>query len=146
MWTDKFGGRNVIFVLMMACVTPIWMIGHATEYWQFLVLGLFVGVARGSISVRTPYVARWFPRKRQGFAMGVYGAGNFRAAVNKIVAPALLVAFGWAIVPQVYAAIMLGTALLFWFMSYSDPHHLVDSTTTWRQQLQALKDPKVWKY
>ena len=109
-------------------------------------LGLFVGLAGGSFSVGTPYVARWFPRKQQGFAMGVYGAGNSGAAVNKFVAPALLVAFGWAMVPQVYAAIMLGTALLFWIGSYSDPHHLVDSKITWRQQLVALKDPKVWKY
>ena len=32
------------------------------------------------------------------------------AAVNKFVAPALVVAFGWTMVPQVYAAVMLGTA------------------------------------
>jgi NNP family nitrate/nitrite transporter-like MFS transporter len=30
--------------------------------------------------------------------------------------------------------------------SYSDPGHLVDSKVTWRKQLEALKDPKVWKY
>ncbi len=95
MWTDKFGGRIVLFVLMLLCVVPIWLICYATQYWQFLVLGLFVGLAGGSFSVGTPYVARWFPRKRQGFAMGVYGAGNSGAAVNKFVAPALVVAFGW---------------------------------------------------
>jgi NNP family nitrate/nitrite transporter-like MFS transporter len=77
--------------------------------------------------------------------MGVFGAGNSGAAVNKFVAPALVVAFGWAVVPQVYAAIMLGTAILFWFCSYSDPAHLVDSKITWREQLAALKDPQVWK-
>jgi NNP family nitrate/nitrite transporter-like MFS transporter len=146
MWTDKYGGRIVMFWLMIVCVVPIWLIGYATEYWQFLVLGLFVGLAGGSFSVGTPYVARWFTRDRQGFAMGVYGAGNSGAAVNKFVAPALIVAFGWALVPQVYAAIMLGTALLFWFMSHSDPGHKVDAKVTWRQQLSALKDPKVWKY
>ncbi|MFO1316824.1 MAG: nitrate/nitrite transporter [Burkholderiales bacterium] len=146
MWTDKFGGRIVLFLLMLACVVPIWLIGYATEYWQFLVLGLFVGVAGGSFSVGTPYVARWYPRRQQGFAMGVYGAGNSGAAVNKFVAPALIVAFGWAMVPQVYAAIMLGTALLFWMFSYHDRHHLVDSRITWRQQLAALRDPRVWKY
>ncbi len=145
MWTDKFGGRIVLFVLMLLCVVPIYLISYATQYWQYLVLGLFVGLAGGSFSVGTPYVARWFPKKRQGFAMGVYGAGNSGAAVNKFVAPALVVAFGWAVVPQVYAAIMLGTALLFWFFSYSDPAHLVDSRITWREQLLALKDPKVWK-
>jgi len=121
MWTDKFGGRIVFFVLMLLCVVPIFLIAHATQFWQYLVLGLFVGLAGGSFSVGTPYVARWFPRNRQGFAMGIFGAGNSGAAVNKFVAPALVVAFGWVIVPQVYAAIMFGTALLFWFCSYSDP-------------------------
>ncbi|MBK9703812.1 MAG: NarK/NasA family nitrate transporter [Betaproteobacteria bacterium] len=146
MWTDKFGGRIVMFWLMMVCVVPIWLIGYATEYWQYLVLGLFVGVAGGSFSVGTPYVARWFDRKHQGFAMGVYGAGNSGAAVNKFVAPAIVVSVGWAVVPQVYAAVMLGTAILFWIFSYSDPKHLVDSRITWRQQLVALRDPNVWKY
>jgi len=146
MWTDKYGGRIVLFILMLACVVPIWLISYATEYWHFLVLGLFVGLAGGSFSVGTPYVARWFDRRHQGFAMGVYGAGNSGAAVNKFVAPALLVAFGWAVVPQVYAAILLGVAILFWFFSYQDPKHLVDSRITWREQLAALKDPNVWKY
>ena len=145
MWTDKFGGRIVMFVLMLLCVVPIYLIAHATLYWHYLVLGLFVGLAGGSFSVGTPYVARWFPKNRQGFAMGVYGAGNSGAAVNKFVAPALIVAFGWAMVPQVYAVVMLGAALLFWFFSYQDPTHLVDSRITWREQLAALKDPKVWK-
>ena len=142
MWTDKYGGRIVLFLLMLACVVPIWLIAYATQFWHFLVLGLFVGLAGGSFSVGTPYVARWFPRKQQGFAMGVYGAGNSGAAVNKFVAPALVVAFGWTLVPQVYAAIMLGTALLFWFFSYSDPHHLVDSKITWRQQLAGAEGPE----
>jgi NNP family nitrate/nitrite transporter-like MFS transporter len=146
MWTDKYGGRVVLFLLMLSCVIPIWLISYATAYWQFLVLGLFVGLAGGSFSVGTPYVARWFDRKHQGFAMGVYGAGNSGAAVNKFIAPALLVAFGWTIVPQVYAVILLVIALVFWFGSYDDPKHLVDSKITWREQLSALKDPNVWKY
>ena len=62
------------------------------------------------------------------------------------VAPVLLVAFGWAIVPQVYAAIMLGTLVLFWLFSHSDPSHLVPSHVKFTDQLKALKDPKVLKY
>ena len=99
MWTDRYGGRIVMFLLMLSCVIPIWLISHATEFWHYLMLGLFVGLAGGSFSVGTPYVARWFERGQQGFAMGVYGAGNSGAAVNKFVAPVLVVAFGWTIVP-----------------------------------------------
>src|SRR5512139_488912 len=142
-WTDRYGGRIVMTLLMAATVPAIWLMSYATAYWHFLVIGLFVGLAGGSFSVGTPYVARWFPRNRQGFAMGVYGAGNSGAAVNKFVAPALVVAFGWTMVPQVYAAIMLGTVVIFWLFSYSDPAHLVPSSVKFGDQLKALKDPKV---
>ena len=145
-WTDKYGGRIVMTILMLVTVPAIWLMAYATQYWHFLAIGLFVGLAGGSFSVGTPYVARWFPKNRQGFAMGVYGAGNSGAAVNKFVAPALVVAFGWTMVPQVYAAIMLGTVLLFWLFSASDPAHRVPSNTRFSDQLKMLKDPKVLKY
>src|SRR4249919_1390736 len=127
-WTDKYGGRIVMTLLMAATVPAIWLMSYATAYWHFLVIGLFVGLAGGSFSVGTPYVARWFPKSRQGMAMGVYGAGNSGSAVNKFVAPALLLLGGWTLVPQVYAAVMLGTVVLFWMCSYSNPAHLVPST------------------
>ena len=145
-WTDKYGGRIVMTILMLVTVPAIWLMSYATQYWHFLVIGLFVGLAGGSFSVGTPYVARWFPKNRQGCAMGVYGAGNSGAAVNKFVAPALVVAFGWTMVPQVYAAIMLGTLILFWLFSASDPAHRVPSNTKFSDQLKMLKDPKVIKY
>ena len=145
-WTDRYGGRIVMALLMTATVPAIWLMAYATEFWHFLTIGLFVGLAGGSFSVGTPYVARWFPNSQQGMAMGVYGAGNSGSAVNKFVAPVILVAFGWTMVPQVYAAIMAGTVLLFWFFSHSDPSHLVPSNVRFTAQLMALKDPKVLKY
>ena len=145
-WTDRYGGRIVMAVLMAVTVPAIWMMSYATQYWHFLTIGLFVGLAGGSFSVGTPYVARWFPKNKQGTAMGIYGAGNSGSAVNKFVAPVILVAFGWAVVPQVYAAIMLVALVLFWMFSYSDPAHLVPNNVSFKEQLKALKDPKVIKY
>lgn len=145
-WTDRYGGRIVMAVLMAVTVPAIWMMSYATQYWHFLTIGLFVGLAGGSFSVGTPYVARWFPKNKQGTAMGIYGAGNSGSAVNKFVAPVILVAFGWAVVPQVYAAIMLVALVLFWMFSYSDPAHLVPNNVSFKDQLKALKDPKVIKY
>ena len=111
MWTDRFGGRIVFFILMLSTVFPIWLISRATEFWHFLVTGLFVGVAGGSFTVGIAYCARWFPRERQGLAMGIFGVGNTGAAVTKLVAPTIVVAYGWAMVPQVYAVLMLVTAI-----------------------------------
>ncbi|HCP54131.1 MAG TPA: MFS transporter, partial [Pseudomonas sp.] len=143
---DRFGGRVVFFVLMLVCVLPIYMVGHATEYWQFLLLGLFVGLAGGSFSVGIAYVAKWFEPSRQGFAMGIFGAGNAGAALTKFLAPAIIAAASWQMVPKVYSAIMFITALLFWFLSYDNKAHHAPVSVPLREQLRTLKDPRVWRY
>lgn len=146
-WTDRYGGRIVFFVLMLATVAPIWLLSYATQLWQFLVLGLFVGLAGGSFSVGTPYVARWFPKARQGLAMGIFGAGNSGSALTKFVAPALIAAAGtWTIVPKVYSVAMLATALVFWLFSATNPAHLAGTSSGFREQLAVMKDPRVWRY
>ena len=145
-WTDKYGGRMVFFVLMIATVIPIYMMQYATAYWHFIVIGLFIGLAGGSFSVGTPYVARWFERDKQGMAMGIFGAGNAGSSLTKLIAPAIIAWAGWQMVPQVYAGIMLATAILFWVFSYSDPKHLVSSNVTLASQLKLMKDPAVLRY
>lgn len=145
--TDKFGGRVVLFALMAISVPTIFLMRYANQYWHFLVIGLVMGLAGGSFSVGTPYVARWFPKHQQGVAMGIFGAGNAGSAINKFLAAWLIVTFGtWQIVPTVYSAIMLATAILFWFTSYHDPKHLVSSNVTLKDQLALLKDPGVLRY
>ncbi|MBD3610640.1 MAG: NarK/NasA family nitrate transporter [Gammaproteobacteria bacterium] len=146
MMTDKFGGRRVYAGLMALTIIPLYLISYATEYWQFLVLGLFVGIAGASFSVGIAYTARWFSKEKQGTAMGIFGAGNAGAALTKFVAPSLVIAYGWQSVPQVYAIAMTIVVALFWMFTYEDPSHKVDSSITLREQLKALKDPKVWKY
>ncbi len=145
-WTDRYGGRKVFFLLMLACVLPIYLISYATQYWHFLVLGLFIGVAGGSFSVGTPYVARWFEKERRGLAMGIFGAGNSGSALTKFVAPAIIAGFGWQMLPKVYAAAMLLTALLFWVFSYTDTSHQAPAGASFPEQMKVLKDPRVWRY
>lgn len=143
---DRFGGRPVLFFLMLSTVIPIYLISMATQYWQFLVLGLFVGLAGGSFSVGIAYVAKWFEKENQGLAMGIFGAGNAGAALTKFIAPAIVVALGWQMVPQIYALIMLVAAIAFWIFSYDDKSHRINDGVSLKEQLQVLKDPHVWRY
>lgn len=146
MMTDKYGGRIVFFVLMMATVVPIFLMSYATQYWQFLILGLFAGLAGGSFSVGIAYVAKWFKQERQGFAMGVFGAGNAGSALTKMVGPAIIAYGGWQFLPKVYAGIMLITAIGFWFLSFDKKEHHTASNVSVASQLAVLKDPNVWRY
>ena len=111
--TDRFGGRRVFFIHMLLVAIPIYGLAFATLYWHYLVLGLFVGLAGGSFAVGIAYTSSWFEKERQGTAMGIFGAGNAGAAITNLVAPMIVVAFGWRMVPQIYSVAMLVTALLF---------------------------------
>ncbi|MGF1758626.1 NarK/NasA family nitrate transporter [Photobacterium sagamiensis] len=146
MLTDKFGGRVVYFVLMCTTVLPLWLISEATQFWHFLVLGLFIGLAGASFSVGISYTAKWFSKEKQGFAMGIFGAGNAGAALTKFVAPSIVVAYGWTAVPKVYAIFMFVTVVAFWMFTYTDPSHRVDSKVTFKDQLKVLKDRNIWRY
>lgn len=145
-WTDRFGGRPVFFILMLCVLPAMWLVQFATEYWQLLVLGAFIGLAGGSFSVGISYTGKWFPRHQQGTAMGIFGAGNAGAAVTKYIAPTIIVVLSWQAVANIYAAIIAVTAVFFWFFTYTNPEHRAKSRITLREQVRVLNDPKVWKY
>jgi MFS transporter, NNP family, nitrate/nitrite transporter len=144
-WTDRFGGRIVMFLLLIFCAVPVWVSSYASQLWQFLLLGLALGLVGASFAVGTPYVARFFPKERRGFAMGVFGAGTTGAAINMFIAPVLIARYGWQSVPRFYAAALVITAALFWLLSAPDPG-AGKSSVSLRQQLAVLRDPRVWKY
>ena len=145
-WTDRFGGRIVMFLLLVACAAPVWFASYARELWQFLLLGLALGVVGASFAVGTPYVARFFPKERRGFAMGVFGAGTTGAAINMFIAPALMAHYGWQFVPKFYAVALLITAVAFWLFSAPDISAPGKSGVSLRRQLAVFKDLRVWKY
>ncbi len=133
--TDRFGGRIVYFLQMLAVVIPTWMLSYATEYWQYLALGLFIGVAGGSFAVGIAYTSAWFSRERQGTAMGIFGAGNAGSAITMFVAPLIIAASAtasWRMVPRVYSVSMLVMAILFWFLTTEDPLHRKDAAARHR--------------
>lgn len=144
-WTDRIGGRRLMLVLLIGCAVPVWISSYATALWHFLLLGLALGLVGASFSVGTPYVARLFPKEKRGFAMGFFGAGTVGAALNMFVAPWLIGAYGWQMVPKVYAIALIITAVIFWGFSAPDPARAANSPSM-LSQLAVLRNPRVWKY
>jgi len=144
-WTDRFGGRIVMTLLLVVASIPVYLASYATQYWQLLAIGLLLGIVGASFAVGMPYCARFFPPEKRGFAMGVFGAGTVGAALNMFVAPRLIESYGWEMVPKVYAVVLLATGIVFWLVASPDPGAGKKGGPTLRQQLVVLKDPRVWK-
>ena len=146
--TDHYGGRKIFMLVLAATVPSLYLLGEASQYWQFILLGLLVGIAGASFSVGIAYTATNFPPARRGLAMGIFGAGNAGAALTHYTAPALLLAWGWEVVPQVYAVALLGVLLLFWMLTADSEasQQAAPAQDKWKQQLALLRNPRIWKY
>ncbi len=120
-WTDQYGGRIVYSAVMISAAAATWMLSWAYSYETFLLAALGVGIAGGSFAVGIAYVSKWYPKEKQGTALGIFGAGNVGAAVTKFVAPFVMVAFGWKAVAQVWAVGLLIMGLVFYFGTKDDP-------------------------
>ena len=150
-WTDQYGGRLVYAAVMVSAAVATWLLSWAYSYPTFLIAALGVGVAGGSFAVGIAYVSKWYPREKQGMALGIFGAGNVGAAVTKFVAPFVMVAFGWKAVAQVWAVGLLIMAIVFYFGTKDDPS-LAErkkhkrASEPFMAQLAPLAKPQVWRF
>ncbi len=70
--SDRFGGRIVFTALMSYSIVPLVLLAlFHDSYTTMVVLGFLLGVTGASFAVGVPFVNRWYPPQRQGFALGV---------------------------------------------------------------------------
>ena len=150
-WTDRYGGRVVFTLTMLATSVATVLLAFAHTYTQILIAALGVGLAGGSFAIGVAYVSRFYPQARQGTALGIFGVGNVGAAVTKFVAPFVLLAWGWQAVALVWAAVLAIMAVVFWVTTYDDPV-LIERRKTgapakpFMLELSALRDVRVWRF
>ena len=150
-WSDRYGGRLVFVTVMLASAIASLLLPLAHTYPLMLLAGLGVGVAGSSFAVGISYVSRWYPKEKQGTALGIFGVGNVGAAVTTFLAPFVMVSFGWPAVAQVWAAALAVMALIFWLTTADDPVQRARCAqgvpaVTLRQQLAPLANAQVWRF
>lgn len=154
--TDRIGGRKVMTFLLLASAVPAFLVSQAQSYGMLLFLAFLVGFAGNSFSVGTAWNSAWFTRGRQGFALGVFGAGNVGASVTKLIGPAFITATagatyfgvvqgGWRLIPVLYGVLLILLAAATWFLV---PHQ--DRTPghgkTLGQMMLPLREARVWRF
>lgn len=150
-WTDQYGGRIVYTLVMLSAAVATWLLTYAYDYTTFLIAALGVGIAGGSFAVGIAYVSKWFPKEKQGTALGIFGAGNVGAAVTKFLAPMIMVAFGWKMVAQVWAGALVVMAIIFFLTTKDDPDLAARKVSGAKPEplsamLVPLKNLQVWRF
>ncbi len=146
--TDRFDGRWVFGLVMMASGAAIYLLSLAPSYELMLVAALGVGLAGGSFIVGVAYTSAWYEKGRQGTALGIFGAGNVGSAVTNLIAPLLLLVLGWQGTAQVYALVMAAMGVVFILIAKPDPgiEQRRRASATLKQQLAPLAELRVWRF
>ncbi|WP_192898705.1 MFS transporter [Crenalkalicoccus roseus] len=150
-WADQYGGRLVFTGVMLAAAAATFLLSYAYDYPTFLLAALGVGIAGGAFSVGVAYVSKWYPKEKQGTALGIFGAGNVGSAVTKFLAPVVMVALGWQAVAQIWALALLVTAVLFYLLTEDDPDLAARrargvKAESFAEMMAPLKNLQVWRF
>jgi NNP family nitrate/nitrite transporter-like MFS transporter len=156
-WADKYGGRRVMTALILFTVLPTLYVSQVTNYWELLVCALLFGVAGNSFTVGIAWNAAWYPKERQGTALGIFGAGNVGASATKLFGPLLIAAVpaagffggvipgGWRLIPIVYAGLLVLMAAVLWFGTPREDR-MPARGRPFSELVAPMKHAKVWEF
>lgn len=152
MLTDKFGGKPVYGSLLLLCAIPMFLLSYANSFWTFALCSFGFGLAGVSFSIGIAFSSVWYPKSRQGTALGIFGAGNAGAALTTLIAPSLLNTLthhganieGWRTLPVIYACMLLGMGILFFI--FTENKKPANHGKSFTQMLSPLKDIRVWRF
>ncbi len=150
--TDKFGGKPLFTALLFFCAIPMFLLAYSNSFLTFALCGFGFGLTGVSFSIGIAFTSVWYPRKNQGFALGVFGAGNAGAALTTAFAPTLLNMFtdnltnieGWRMLPKVYAGLLLIMGVM--FLIFTENKKPKSSNNNLVAMLAPLKNIMVWRF
>ena len=119
---DKLGAR--FGYSLAAAIWGVAAMAHAAagNAWHFMIARFALGIGEsGNFPAGVKAVAEWFPKKERAFAVGIFNAGaNIGAILTPLIAPILVLSFGWR------AAFLFTGAIVFvwvaaWWTIYRRP-------------------------
>ena len=150
--TDRFGGKWVFGLLLIGCAVPMYFLSYANSFVSYALLSAGFGMAGTGFAVGIAYSSVWYPRKWQGTALGIFGAGNAGASITTFLAPSLLNYLtsnganieNWRRLPQIYATGLVLMGILFLLFTINKkPTSRAESLA---HLLSPLRSMRVWRF
>jgi len=135
--TDRFGGRRMFTLVLLAAVPAVLLVALAGSIGSFALLvgaGFLLGIAGTIFAVGIPFSSAWFPPRRRGLATGIFGMGMIGTAVSAFATPRLAESIGYLPTHLLIAGVMVAAAAVVWLGMRESP--------VWQASHQALI-PKV---
>ncbi|WAF22270.1 MFS transporter [Corynebacterium pseudotuberculosis] len=153
---DKIGGRKVMLGISLFSAAASLGVAFSQNYAMTLVLAFLVGFCGNSFTAGAAWTSAWFPKHKQGFALGVFGAGNVGASVTKFIGPIIIastagstylgfIPAGWRLIPIIYSALLIIITIL--MMIYTPKvDRFSSSGRSLSEMLTPLKQVRVWRF
>lgn len=150
--TDKYGGRPVFGGLLVLCAVPMYLLSYADSYLWFALCSAGFGLCGVGFSIGIAFSSVWYPKKNQGFVLGIFGAGNAGAAMTTMFAPTVLnnlTANGanldaWRQLPVYYAGLLVVMGVIFLLLTNNKKPAVQPGSM--RERLAPLKSIRVWRF
>lgn len=151
--TDRFGGKPVYIGVMLLATAGVASVSFANTFAHLVISGLIFGMSGAAFAVGIAYTSVFFPKEKQGTALGIFGVGNAGSALTTLLAPLALQRLtqegsqleGWRTLPLIYAACLFGMTILFAVFTKNRVTEGA-SQKTLRTMLAPLKSVRVWRF
>ena len=122
--TDKFGGRTVFTLLLLSLTVPLFCGLFAEGYYSFLFLGSLLGLGGASFVVGNAHVSSWYPKSKQGTALGIFALGNVGITVGMMAVTFLITRVlgpdGWRLIFPIFGTSTVdGAGLLVFYVRFA---------------------------
>ena len=147
-FTDRFGGRRMFTLVLLAAVPPVLLValaGVLNSFPLLLVAGFLLGIAGTIFAVGIPFSSAWYDAKRRGFANGVFGMGMIGTAVSAFFTPRLAESIGYLPTHLLIAGIMVATAIVVWLFLRDSPLWESSHQPLVPKVMGALRLPITWQ-
>ena len=152
MLADRFGGKRIYGGLLFLSAIPMWLLGSAHSYAGFVMASLGFGLTGASFAVGVAFTSSWFPKERQGTALGIFGAGNIGTALTALFAPSLLKFLtkggadleAWRMLPKLYAIGLVAIGVAFLLVTRERESGRKPRTAA--ELLSPMKRIRVWRF
>jgi NNP family nitrate/nitrite transporter-like MFS transporter len=154
---DRFGGKKLMASLLLVSAAPCYLMSTVQSFEEAMVYALLFGISGNAFSVGIAWNAAWFPREKQGVALGTFGAGNVGASVTKLIGPSViamvpaagflggLIPGGFRLVPVMYSVMLVVMAVVLLALAPK-----VDRTPGAQRSLSSmlvpLRELRVWRF